>query len=89
MSNIRRMAAGLAMAVSGVTLLMIVEPASAAPHRIAVNSAAQRPAVNYCLSYHGNDCSFTTMAQCQATASGLGAECYRNDFGKDGETLHW
>ena len=75
--------------VWGVTLLMIVEAASAAPHRIAVNSAAQRPVVNYCLSYHGNDCSFTTMAQCQATASGLGAECYRNEFGKDGETLHW
>jgi Protein of unknown function (DUF3551) len=90
MSKIHRMAAGAAMAVSAVTLLMIAEPASAAPHRPAVNSAPQqRPAVNYCLSYHGNDCSFTTMAQCQATASGLGAECFRNDFGKDGETLQW
>ena len=80
MSKIRRMAAGAAMAVAAMILLVIAEPASAAP---------QRPAVNYCLSYHGNDCSFTTMAECQATASGLGAECYRNDFGKDGETLHW
>ena len=87
MSKIHRMAAGAAMAISAVTLLMIAEPASAAPHRPAVNSSPQRPAVNYFLSYHGNDCSF--MAQCQATASGLGAECYRNDFGKDGETLQW
>ena len=89
MSKIYRMAAGAAMAVSAMTFVMIAEPASAAPQRPIVNSAPQRPAVNYCLSYHGNDCSFTTMAQCQATASGLGAECYRNDFGKDGETLHW
>ena len=80
MSKIHGMVAGAAMAVSAVTLLTIAEPASAAPHR---------PAVNYCLSYHGNDCSFTTMAQCQATASGLGAECFRNDFGKEGETIHW
>ena len=80
MSKIHRMATGAAMTASAVTLLMIAEPASAAPHH---------PAVNYCLSYHGNDCSFTTMAQCQATASGLGAECFRNDFGKEGETIHW
>jgi len=89
MSKIHRMAAGAAMAVAAVAFLVIAEPASAAPRRAAVNSAPQRPAVNYCLSYHGNDCSFTTMAQCQATASGLGAECFRNDFGKDGETLQW
>jgi len=31
------MAAGAAMAVSAVTLLMIAEPASAAPHRAEVN----------------------------------------------------
>jgi Protein of unknown function (DUF3551) len=82
MSKIHKMAAGVAMAVSAVTLLMIAEPASAAPHR---------PAVNYCLSYDegGTDCSFSTEAQCQATASGIGAECYRNDFGKEGETLQW
>ena len=77
MSKIHRMAAGAAMAVAAVAFLVIAEPASAAPRRAAVNSAPQRPAVNYCLSYHGNDCSFTTMAQCQATASGLGAECFR------------
>ncbi|WP_454623998.1 DUF3551 domain-containing protein [Bradyrhizobium cenepequi] len=81
MSRIRSVAAGAAMAVSAVTFLMITEPASAAPHR---------PAVDYCLSYEGGtDCSFTSKAECEATASGIGAECYRNDFGKEGETLHW
>jgi Protein of unknown function (DUF3551) len=81
MSKIHGMAAGAAMAVSAVTLLMIAEPASAAPHR---------PAVNYCLSFEGgNDCSFTSYAQCQASASGTQAECVRNDYGKEGETLHW
>ena len=82
MSKIRKMAAGAAMAVSAATLLMIADPASAAP---------QRAAVNYCLQYGygGTDCSFASKAQCEATASGLIAECYRNDFGKEGETLQW
>lgn len=32
----------------------------------------------YCLLYDrgGTDCSFTSYAQCEATASGLAAECY-------------
>ena len=32
----------------------------------------------YCLSYGegGTDCSFTSYAQCEATASGLTAECF-------------
>jgi hypothetical protein len=81
MSSIHSVAAGAAMAVSAAALLMIAEPASAAPHR---------PAVDYCLSFEGgNDCSFTSKAECEATASGLRAECYRNDYGKEGETLHW
>jgi len=80
MSNIKIAAA--AMAVSAATLLMLTGPASAAPHRAAVD---------YCLAYYegGIDCSFISRAQCQATASGIGGERYRNDFGKEGETLHW
>jgi hypothetical protein len=33
---------------------------------------------HYCLSYDtgGSDCSFTSYSQCQATASGIDAECY-------------
>jgi hypothetical protein len=82
MSKIYRAAAGAAMAVSAATFLVMAAPASAAPHRAAVD---------YCLSYNegGTDCSFASKAQCQATASGIGAECYRNDFGKAGETLQW
>jgi hypothetical protein len=77
MSKIHGMAAGAAMAVSAVTLLMIAEPASAAPHR---------PAVNYCLSFEGgNDCSFTSYAQCR--------NAHRNSpvfrLWREGETLHW
>jgi hypothetical protein len=70
------------MAVATATLLMMAAPASAAPHRSAVD---------YCLQYGegGTDCSFTSKAECEATASGLTAECYRNVYGKEGETLQW
>jgi hypothetical protein len=36
------------------------------------------PPGRYCLSYDegGTDCSFTRYAQCLATASGIGVECY-------------
>jgi hypothetical protein len=39
----------------------------------------------YCLSYieDGTDCSFTSYAQCEATASGIGAKCYGNSFRDD------
>jgi Protein of unknown function (DUF3551) len=53
----------------------------------ATSSTAQAgpivPLGHYCLSYDegGTDCSFTSYAQCQATASGLAAECY-------GKTVH-
>jgi uncharacterized membrane protein len=82
MSKIYRTAAAAAIAVSAATSLMMVEPASAAPRRAAT--------VDYCMAFEGgNDCSFTTKAQCDASASGLNAECYRNVYGKEGETLHW
>jgi hypothetical protein len=77
--------------VHGGTIARAVGTNAMTQWKGSIPAANQRhaAAVNYCLSYHGNDCSFTTMAQCQATASGLGAECFRNDFGKDGETLQW
>jgi uncharacterized membrane protein len=82
MSKIYKTAAGAAMAVSAVTVLAMAAPASAAPHRAAVD---------YCLSYDegGTDCSFVSKAECDATASGIGAECYRNVYGKEGDTLQW
>lgn len=49
---------------------------------IATNSAAAAASPSpqhesYCIAYGegGTDCSFSSMAQCQATASGLDAEC--------------
>jgi hypothetical protein len=44
------------------------------------------PPGRYCLSYDegGTDCSFTSYAQCLATASGIGAECY-GDTSRDDE----
>ena len=40
---------------------------------------------HYCLSYSqgGFDCSFTSYAQCEATASGQNAECYGNTAADD------
>src|SRR5260370_14569867 len=40
---------------------------------------------HYCLSYNegGIDCRFASYAQCEATASGIGAECYGNSFRGD------
>jgi hypothetical protein len=82
MSKIYKPVAAAAIAVSAATLLVMAEPALAAPHSAAVN---------YCMSYDNgaNDCSFTSEAQCEASASGREAECYRNNFGEEGETLHW
>lgn len=75
-------AAAAAVAVSAATLFVMAEPASAAPHSAPVN---------YCMSYDdgATDCSFTSKAQCEASASGRIAECYRNVYGKEGDTLHW
>jgi len=66
----------------GVALMAINGPASA---------ATRQASVNYCIQYSngGSDCSFTSKAQCEATASGQHAECFRNYYGKEGETLHW
>jgi hypothetical protein len=40
------------------------------------------PPGHYCLSYDegGTDCSFTSHAECQATASGIDGECYGPSF---------
>jgi hypothetical protein len=81
MSKICKIAA---MAAAAVTLMAMTGSASAAtpPHRAATN---------YCMEYHsgGSDCSFTSMAQCEATASGIAAECFQNLYGKEGETIRW
>ena len=58
----------------------------------AVAKPASHPGGAYCLSYNRGgdqqgDCSFKTYAQCQASASGLNAECYANVFNRDDSDL--
>jgi len=45
------------------------------------------PPGHACIEYAmgGTDCSFTSYAQCEATASGLAAECYGGAVGDDRE----
>lgn len=82
MNRIAKSAAAAVIAASAGTLLVMAEPASAAPHRAEVN---------YCMSYDqgATDCSFTSRAQCEASASGRDAACYRSVYGKEGDTLDW
>jgi hypothetical protein len=60
--------------------LMILAIAAAGP------AAAQTYDPHYpvCLRVYGpatyNECTYTSIAQCQATASGRAAECYPNAF---------
>jgi hypothetical protein len=61
---------------------------------VALGSAAQAgpitPPGKYCLQYDygGTDCSFTSYAECQATASGQGAECYGDTVRDDRRAAH-
>jgi hypothetical protein len=49
------------------------------------------PPGRYCLSYNegGTDCSFTSYAQCEATASGIDAECYGPSFSDEKSFRNW
>jgi Protein of unknown function (DUF3551) len=55
------------------------------------------PPGRYCLQYDlgGTDCSFTSYAQCEATASGEAAECYGKTIRDDehsaesGSSFNW
>jgi hypothetical protein len=49
-----------------------------------VAAAAQQPE-NYCmgLGEGGTDCGFSSFAQCQASASGRNAVCFRGPSGSD------
>ena len=57
-------------------------------------SAAQAgpitPHGRYCMLYTlgGTDCSFTSYAQCEATASGEAAECYGNTIRDERPPVH-
>ena len=53
-------------------LALLVQVSAPADAHAAVMTGA-----HYCLSYNegGVDCGFTSLAQCNATAEGQGAEC--------------
>ena len=61
-----------------------------------VGTAPARAAIDYpyCMRVYNRDqyvdCSFSTLAQCQATASGRSAMCYRDPFykGKPGSPYY-
>ena len=69
MSEIHKIAAATAMAVSFATLIATTG-----------SEATETPAPQrgYCLLHNhgGADCSFTSKGQCEATAFDQGAECY-------------
>jgi hypothetical protein len=48
------------------------------------------PPGKYCMQYTlgGTDCSFTSYAECQATASGEAAECYGDTVRDDRLAAH-
>ncbi len=54
----------------------------------SANAGPIVPPGHDCIEYAegGTDCSFTSYAQCEATASGIAAECYAPAAPDDG---HW
>jgi len=72
------------MAIASVVALSVMAYGATG----AVNAGPIVPPGHDCLEYAegGTDCSFTSYAQCEATASGLAAECYA-PAARDDE--HW
>jgi hypothetical protein len=68
------------MRLLALTILALAVSSAAGP------AAAQTYDPHYpvCLRVYGpatyNECAYTSLAQCQATASGRAAECYPNAF---------
>jgi hypothetical protein len=80
MKTIHKVAIASTIAFSALAFVAITgAPAQAGPIT---------PPGHYCLAYAlgGTDCGFTSYAQCQATASGLAAECYGNTVRDDEES---
>jgi hypothetical protein len=77
MKTIHTMVMASAVAISALALVAIAgSPAQAGPIV---------PPGHYCLTWDhgGSDCSFTSYAQCLATASGIDAVCYGKTVGDD------
>lgn len=62
----------LAQLTATAALALLVHTAPGNAHAAVTNSPA-----HYCLSYSdgGTDCGFASLAQCNATADGISAEC--------------
>jgi hypothetical protein len=76
MKNISMIAVVSAAALSALAFIAAPEMANAGPIV---------PPGHYCVTYDtgGSDCSFTSYAQCQATASGIDGECYGDTLRDD------
>jgi hypothetical protein len=82
MKTIATLAMSSAIALSALAFLAAPEAAKAGPIV---------PPGRYCLSYDhgGTDCSFTNYAQCEATASGIDAECFGSSFRDEHSYRSW
>jgi Protein of unknown function (DUF3551) len=62
----------------GLLQLLVVASTPVIMAQQSARAGSADPIGLVCLSYNegGSDCSFSSYAQCEATASGLGAECY-------------
>src|SRR5271169_2679346 len=78
----RNMKAVLKMVASASMLFALVF--IALDSSAAVAAVARQPET-YCMSYDegGTDCGFASFAQCQASASGRQASCFRGPSGDD------
>ena len=72
MTTIHKLAPASAVALSAFAFVALAGTAAQA--------GPITPPGKYCMLYDlgGTDCSFTSYAQCEATASGEAAECYGN-----------
>jgi hypothetical protein len=68
------------MRLLALTILALAASAAAGP----ATAQTYDPRYPVCLRVYGpatyNECTYTTLAQCKATASGRAAECYPNAF---------
>jgi len=76
--------------ISITAIALVVALSAIAFDAAAANAGPIVPRGHDCLEYAegGTDCSFTSYAQCEATASGLAAECYGSAV-PDNEHLRW
>lgn len=82
MERISALVMSSAIALSALAFFAAPEAAKAGP---------VVPPGHYCLAYDygGTDCSFTSDAQCEASASGVQAECFGPSFRDERSYRNW